>query len=355
MTKARYSVFASIVSVILLLAGSYVWVTLQERHQAPHAPAKPTVSVIRVVTSAYQPTLTAIGVLQANQGTVLKAQTDGQVAQILFSAGQSVHVGDLLVRLNNTQQQGALNAAIAQQKLNKLTYQRDLELKKLGALSSAALDQAQESVEAGDAAIQQAQGAYNLTLVTAPFAGQLGIEKIHLGDYLSSGTDIVSLQNIDPMYIDFYVPEKYFSAIHVGEKVAMIARTAPEKKFIGQVISYETIVDKTTGMLQIRAAIANPHGELLPGGYASIILDMGSKKSSIRVPQTAILYDTQGAYVYRVINQHAARQSVSVGEQVGQQIIVTSGLQAGDVVVCAGTNKVQDKAVLNVVTDIGGA
>ena len=345
----RRSMWVSIFSALLLLASSYAWVHFQMQHKPVMPKITPTVTVFQVKAEKYQPTIEAIGTLQANQGTVLKAQTNGQVDSIHFAPGASVTQGDILVTLNNVQQRGALDAAIAQQQLNKTMYQRDLELKKLGAISLAAVDQAKAALDAGEAAVHEAQGVYDLTIIKAPFSGRVGIVKINLGDYLQSADPIVSLQNLDPMFVDFYVPEKSFSAIKKGEAVNVIANTSADQVFIGQIVNYETVVDQTTGMLQVRAAIPNPQETLLPGGYATVKVDTGVSHTTLTIPQTALMYDTKGAYVYLVQANVATRQNVQLGAQINQSIQVLSGLKPGDTIVSAGTNKVQSGGKINAV------
>lgn len=345
--------FISLLTITIFLVASYAWVQFREHRKPERQHNMPTVSTIRVTAQEYQPTLTAIGVLRANQGTILKAQTDGQVERITFNSGEEVKMGDCLVTLNNTQQQGALDAAIVQEQLNKLFYQRDLQLKKLGAISLAALDQAKEAVDASAAVTQEAQGAYDLTIINAPFAGRLGISKINLGDYLQSGTEIVSLQNLDPMFLDFNVPEKYFSYIKVGETVKINANTLPNNEFTGKIISYETVIDQNTGMLQARATLANPQGDLLPGGYATAIIYTGVKKKVISIPQTALIYDAEGPYVYLAQKDKAIRQAVTVGDQIQQNIEIKQGLRVGDIIISAGTNKVQNNATIDTVMEAG--
>lgn len=343
----------SISAALLLLIISYAWVHFRMQQKPERPQVATSVSVITVKAEDYQPTIEAVGILQANQGTVLKAQTDGQVVSINFSPGDTVKRGDVLVVLNNTQQRGALDAAIAQEKLNHAMYQRDLELKKLGAISLAALDQAKAALDAGSAAVDEAQGAYDLTITQAPFSGRVGISKINIGDYLQSADAMVSLQNLDPMFIDFYIPEKHLAQIDTGAIVKVVASTRPNQIFTGQIVSYETVVDQTTGMLQVRASIPNPQEILLPGGYATVSIYAGASNTAISIPQTALLYDTEGTFVYLVKADKAVRQNVTLGDQIKQSIQITSGLKEGDIIVSAGTNKVHAESMIQAVPEPG--
>ncbi len=338
------------IAIILLPVSAYFLIDFRRTQKSASPKTAPTVSVSDVTESHSQPTLDAIGILQANQGTILKAQTDGQIKNIYFSAGDTVKTGDVLVIFNNTEQQGALDAAFAQEQLNKTTYERDLELQKLGAISLAAVDQAKAAVEGGAATVQQAQGAYDLTVIEAPFSGRVGISKVYLGDYLKAGDAIVSLQNTDPMFVDFYVPQRYFSSIHIGEKVMVRANTV-QQDVQGQVVNYETVIDQATGMLQVRASVPNPQQNLLPGGYATLHVNIGNVGKIIDIPQTAIMYDAQGPYVYLVKDNVAHIQRISVGSQIEQKIQVLQGLETGDRIVISGTNKVRNGELIQGVSE----
>lgn len=347
MIKTLKSKLISVLAILALLTVSYIWVYIDQHKKPARAKADPTVTILTMSASSHQPTIDAVGTLQASQGAILKAQTSGQVEKIQFAAGDEVKQGDVLVILNNTQQQGALDAAAAQEQLNKLTYQRDLELKKLGAISLAAVDTAKAAVDAGAAAVDEAQGSYDLTVIKAPFAGRVGISKIDVGDYLQAADPIVSLQNLDPMLIDFYVPQKYFSAIKIGETV-MVSANTEEKAIAGKIINYETVIDETTGMLQVRASVPNSQQLLLPGGYVTLHVNVGDVVNSINIPPTSIMYDEKGAYVYLVKDNVAHIQRVTLGSQIDQNIQILKGLQVGDVIVNAGTNKVRDNGVVQV-------
>ena len=347
--KIPKSMLISVLAAVLLLGTIYIGVRFHIQQKPIRQAIAPSIVGFKVEAKDYQPIIEAIGTLQANQGTVLKAQADGQVESVNFSPGEAVQKGNVLVTLNNVQQLGALDAAIAQAKLNVAMYQRDLELKEIGAISLAAVDQAKAALDAGEAAVHEAQGVYDLTIVKAPFSGRVGIVKINLGDYLQAADPIVSLQNLDPMFVDFYVPEKYFPSIKKGEIVNVIANTLPRQVFTGKIVSYETVVDQTTGMLQVRASVSNPQEVLLPGGYVTVSVHVGALQKTLSIPQTALMYDTDSAYVYLVQENKAVRQNVKLGEQIKQEIQITEGLKPGDIIVSVGTNKVQSNGSVQVI------
>ncbi len=349
MIKISKKKWIGIITLMTAVIFVYTCVHLIKK-KSPHPKSKPTVSAFKIVEKKYQPTIQAVGILQANQGAILKAQTDGEIKLINFTAGQNVRQGDILIELNNSQQKAALKAAIATEILNKSMYQRDVELKKLGAISLAAVDQAKAAMDAGEAAVQEAQAAYDLTITRAAFSGRVGISKVNIGDYLQAGSEIVSLQNLDPMFVDFYVPQKNFPDIKVGASVDAKADTATER-IKGKIINYETVIDNNTGMLQVRASIPNPQQSLLPGGYVTLSIDTALASNTISIPQMAVMYDAKGAYVYLVEGNIVHQRRVKLGAQIEQAIQVIEGLKEGDIVVSAGTNKLQDSSEIQVVVD----
>jgi RND family efflux transporter MFP subunit len=154
------------------------------------------------------------------------------------------------------------------------------------------------------------------------------------------------------MFVDFYVPEKCFPSIKKGEIVNVIANTSPGQVFTGKIVSYETVVDQTTGMLQVRASVSNPQEVLLPGGYVTVSVHVGALQKILSIPQTALMYDTDSAYVYLVHENKAVRQNVKLGEQIKQEIQITEGLKPGDIIVSAGTNKIQNDGLVQVIFEL---
>lgn len=343
----RHARITYVIIVLVIVGIVYAVVQYRLAHPKEVHRSAPTVTTMVVRTQALQSHIPAVGFFSANQGVVIKAETDGRVKELHVRSGQSVNQGDILVILENSKQAGALKYAKAQHNLSVLTYQRYVNLQKVGAISAEALDEAKSTMDSNEGKEMQAQSDFDLTEIRAPFSGRVGINKISVGDYLQSGAAIVSLQNITPMYLDFSIPERYVSQLKIGETVDMIATTHPHQTFTGSVDSYESLINQETGMMSVRALVPNESGLLLPGGYAEVILYAGEPQDVITIPQTAIVYDVGGNYVYRVKDHKAVVQAVTLGIQVGDQIHITEGLSAGDVIVSAGTNKIHEGSVVN--------
>ena len=328
--------------IIIIVLGVYLVVHYQSTHKALGQRDTPTVTTAVISPKTYQEKIQAIGYFLANQGITLKSAINGRITYIHFDSGQQVKEDDVLVEFENSKEQGALAYAKAKYALSKLTYQRNINLEKTGAVSEEALDEAKTSVDSDQASLQQAQANYDETIVKAPFSGRVGLKNISVGDYLNAGDALVTLQSLDPMFVDFSVAEKYLSKIKPGGTVELQASTSPDETTSGVVKDYETVINTDAGMIDVRASVANPEGKFLPGGYAEVTLYAGKKKTILAVPQTAIIYDTAGNYVYLVEDGKAKKQIVKLGEQVDQNIVITSGLSFGELVVVAGTNKVYD-------------
>lgn len=331
---------------VLLVGVLYAFVQYRLAHPKELPRPIPTVSTTVVSTQSLQPRIPAVGFFSANQGVLIKAETDGRVSAIHFRSGEEVKQGDILVTLNNTKQAGALKYAKAQHHLSVLTYQRYVNLQKVGAVSAEALDEAKSTMDSNEGSEIQAQGDYDLTEIKAPFSGRVGISKISLGDYLQIDDEVVSLQNINPLYLDFSIPERYVSQVKIGQQVDVIATTCPHQAFKGKVDSDETLINQDTGMMTVRALVPNDSGLLLPGGYAEVTLYAGEPQAVIAIPQTAIVYDVASQYVYLVKENKAVVQTVKLGDQIGEWIEVMEGLSVGDVIVSAGINKIHEGSLV---------
>jgi membrane fusion protein (multidrug efflux system) len=340
-----------LIFVLIAVAAIYVTITFQSKHKTGAAKGVATVSAVKLTMTTFQPQIEAVGNFTANQGVTLKAEASGRITKINFVSGQMVKKGDVLVEFNNLKEKGALAYAKAQHTLSAMTFKRNNNLKNTGAVSQEALDEAKASLDSNQGNIEMAEGDYNLTIIKAPFDGRLGLKNISIGDYLDSGDDLVTLQNLNPVFLDFPVAQKYLPQIHNGEKVVVEANTLPGSTVSGAVKGYETVIDTQTGMLMVRASVPNKEQTILPGAYAEVTLYAGEKQSVLTVPQTSIIYDATGNYVYLVKDSRVVKQIVELGQQVDQSIEITKGLSVGDQVVSAGTNKLHDGSKVTIAPD----
>ncbi len=300
------------------------------------------VSVTNAVTQPWQQQIPATGTLTAMQGVLLKSEVAGRVTKIYADSGTNVNAGDPLVDIDPGMMQAQLASAIAKANLSSNYYNRALDLFQKGALSKQDLDTALSNKNSDAATVHQAQAQLAQYEIHAPFAGRLGLRQFNLGDYISVGQALFNLQQLDPLRVDFTVPENYLSAIGVGDGIQIQSDTIPNQSMKGSVSAIDSAIDPTTRTIALRAVIPNPQQKLLPGGYVEVTLLAGKPQMLITIPATAVVFDPTGSYVYTVVNQHAVKTLINIAQQSSTQVAVSSGLKLGDQVITAGQLKIGD-------------
>lgn len=312
--------------------------------QPPQFPTPVDTDSVQILN--WQPEINTIGTLNAMQGIVVKAETSGRITQIFFESGKYIEAGSPLVQVYPDTLQAQLAADLANLKLSKLEYSREKELFEKGVGTRSALDTARAKMDANEAQVEQTQAALDQTLIRAPFSGRLGLGLVELGDFISPGDSIVNLQNLDPMRVDFRIPEVYLSQLALDQTVVVTARSFPNEKFVGKVYAFESVIDPDTRSLAIRATLPNQNHKLLPGIFVHVSLQLSQPEPMITVPQTAVVYDEEGDYVYRVVDNHAIKTVVKLGPMYEERIAILEGLHKGDIVVAAGQLKISDGALI---------
>lgn len=312
-----------------------------------------TVSTVVAEKSQWQPTIQAVGTLRASKSTRLSAEVGGLITTIHFESGQHVKAGQTLLELNA----GPLKAQLAQFKANaELARQnliRDRAQLKIQAVSQAVVDSDAATLKSAEAQVAAQQALIDQKIIRAPFSGVLGIRQVDLGQYLAPGTDIVSLQNLDPMYVDFTVPQTQVDLIRLGERVSVRTDARPGQTFAGTITAIEPQINTATRNLTVRAAIDNPKSDLLPGMFATLTIHQGPPQEFLTLPSTAIAFNPYGSTVFVVdhgktkdgketltVSQHF----VTTGPTRGDQIAVLTGIKAGDTVVTSGQIKLRNGA-----------
>ena len=318
-----------------------------------HGMPPQAVSTVVAQTSAWQPEVEVVGNLRASVGANLAAEVGGLVSAIHFESGKTVKAGQLLVQLNTgplTAQLEQLKAAAA---LAEQTYQRDLAQLKAEAISQAAVDVDAANVKSARAQIAAQQATIAQKAIRAPFAGRLGIRQVDLGQYIAPGTPLVSLQQLDPMYLDFSVPQSQLGLLRLGETIAVLSNARPGQTFSGKIAAIEPQIDTATRNVKVRAAIPNPRGELLPGMFATATISNGEVRQYVTLPNAAIAYNPYGSTVFVVLKKTGAdakaglvvqQRFVTTGATRGDQVAVLNGLKGGETVITAGQLKLHDGA-----------
>lgn len=288
----------------------------------------------------WQAEIQAVGSLAASQGIIIKPEISGRITAIYFQSGQEVKPNAPLLQINPDIIKAQLVSAQAKANLSQANYNRILKLYSKGVSSQAENDTARSNYQADAAAVQQYQALLNQTLVRSPFEGKLGLRLVNLGDYISIGEAITNIQDIDPLRVDFSVPEIYMSQIQIGDKVLIHSQDYPNQSFVGKVYALDSSIDPNTRSLAIRAIVPNKEYKLLPGSFVEIKLFTGKPQQLITIPEIALGYSETGSYVYKIINNLAVKTPVKVGQHKQNTVVVLNGLKVGDQVVAAGQFKI---------------
>jgi membrane fusion protein, multidrug efflux system len=290
------------------------------------------------------------------KGADLSLEVSGVVESITFNSGDDVEEGALLLKLRTADDVARLHSLQAMAELNDITYERDQKQFKMQAVSQATLDTDSANLKNAQAQVAQQQAIIDKKLLRAPFAGHLGIRAVDLGQYLGPGTVIVTLQALDPIYADFFVPQQAADQVSLGQTVAVKIDAFKDRMFSGEISAINPKVDTGSRNVQVRATLKNQDHKLLPGMYATVDITTGSPQNYITLPQTAITYNPYGDTVYVIESkgndadgkpQLSARQTfVVVGSTRGDQVAVLKGVEDGDTVVTAGQIKLHNGSVV---------
>jgi len=315
-----------------------------------------TISASTAATSEWQPKIEAIGSLRAVRGADLSLETPGVVESISFNSGDDVQEGATLLKLRIADDVARLESLKAMAELNEITLDRAQRLLKTQAVSQAQLDSDAANLKNAKAQVAQQEAIIDKKILRAPFAGHLGIRAVDLGQYLGAGTPIVTLQALDPIYVDFFVPQQSVDQVRLGQQVAIKVDAYKDQTFSGEISAVNPKVDISNRNVQIRAILKNPDHKLLPGMYATVDIAVGSPATYVTLPQTAITYNPYGDTVYVVESkgndgegkpQFTARQTfVTIGPTRGDQVAILRGVEAGDTIVTAGQIKLHNGSVV---------
>jgi len=280
-----------------------------------------------------------VGTLVANEGIILRPEVSGRVSEITFEEGQKVEKGQVLVRLDQSVYQAQVAQAEAQLSLAKQTISRASALAGRGAGTRQALDEATSSLNVANAALQLAKANLDKTALTAPFSGTVGIRHISLGDYVSPGQDVVSLQDLSSMKVDFNLPETLLARLAPQQAIKITVSSYPGEVFTGEVTAIDPLVSTSGRSIAVRALIPNPEGRLRPGLFAEVKLVLAERPNTVFVPAGAIWPVGNDSFVFKITNDMAALAPVKIAARQGDNVYLSEGLNAGDMVVTAGQVK----------------
>jgi membrane fusion protein (multidrug efflux system) len=295
--------------------------------------------------------VTAVGTLLANESVMIRPEVAGRVAAIHFNEGQTVAAGARLIALDAAEVQAQLDASRADARLTEQRAERAAELFKKNFISQQALEDAREAHKKATAQRQENEARAAKTEIRAPFSGIVGLRQVSAGAYLKAGEDIVRLDKIDVMKLDFRVPESYLGKIRRDQPVAVRVDAFPGEQFPGRVYAVETSVDEKTRTVQLRGRVENRGLKLRPGMFARVVLELGSNDKATLIPEQAIVPRGNRNFVFRVVDGKAALTEVALGARSPGQVEIVKGLKAGELVVTDGQIKLQDGVPVMVLPD----
>lgn len=327
-----------------------------------------TVSTIVARVSTWQPTVEALGSFSASQQAALSAEVSGRVTAIHFDSGQTVRTGELLVELDRAPLVAQLAQLEAQAALAATTLKRDEAQLAVQAISQSAVDADKATLKSTQAQVAAQKALIAQKTIRAPFSGQLGIRQVNLGQYLAPGTAVVTLQALDPMEVDFTVPQSQIDLVHVGMKAEVETSAVPGRTFHATVTAIEPQIDPATRNLKVRARLPNPKNTLLPGVFATVRIGQGQPAQYVTLPNAAVTYNPYGTTVFIVTDSDKGaggkgaggkgadgksgltveQRFITTGPTRGDQVAVLKGVKAGETVVTAGQLKLRNGSPITV-------
>lgn len=339
--------------VLLVIAGlgfvKYKQISAAIAMGKSYSPPPDAVTTVIAKSETWPSTLDVIGTAAAIQGVTISADLPGTVAAIHFESGKAVHAGDVLVELDTREERAELAAAQSDAELARINYGREQQLVKDGVVPRSEYDNAEANQKSTEAKVGQIKATIERKTIRAPFSGILGIRQINLGQYLPAGQAIVSLQSLNPIYVNFGVPQQETPRVRVGARLHITSDDLPGVQFTGRVNAIDSVVNEATRNIQVEATLANPGDRLRPGMYVQVELGVGASRDLVTLPATAINYAPYGDSVFIVTNEKDAKgnrkvrqQFVKVGGSRGDQVGIASGLNPGEEVVSSGVFKLRN-------------
>jgi membrane fusion protein (multidrug efflux system) len=307
-----------------------------------------TVEAVKVATVSLPQTITAVGSLRSDESVTLRPEVAGRISAIGFQEGQRVAKGAMLVQLDTAVPEAEVQQARANLTLAKTKYDRAVDLARSNFISSQAKDEADNNLKIAAAALQLAEAKLAKMQLKAPFSGIIGLRSVSVGDYVKEGADLVNLESIDPLKLDFRVPEVFMRQVAVGQSLQVQLDALPGKTFEGKVLAVNPLIDAAGRAVVIRAVVRNPDTSLRPGMFARVRLITRDAKDALVLPEQALVPQGDQQFVYRVIDNKAVRTRVEVGQRRDAKVEVLDGVTKDDIVVTAGQLKLRDGAPVTV-------
>ena len=311
--------------------------------------AAAAVETTLVRTRALSEDVEAVGSLRSRQGTMVRAEVGGRVTQIAFRDGQRVRKGQLLVQLDDRLPRAQVQQAVAELSIAEANHRRNTELVAQGFISQRGVDESAAAMKVAQAKAELARASADRLRVLAPFDGVAGLRNISVGDYLKEGADIVNLEDMNAMYVDFRLPERLQARVRPGQTARVQVDALPDRAFAAVVQAVDPLIDADGRSLSVRGCIDNRLLQLRPGMFARVLTRLGDDRQALMVPEEAVVAQGGEQVVVRVVQSESGgkpawvseRASVQTGARLDGQVEILKGLAAGDRVVVAGQHRIQ--------------
>jgi membrane fusion protein (multidrug efflux system) len=349
----RWLIMLGSVLLLVLVIGGIWGFNLYKKIQAFKQPQPPAVvSAVEAQIQEWRPELTAVGSVSAYRGADLSAEVDGIVEAIHFESGNDVKQGRTLVHLRAADDIAKLESLQAAAELAKVTFGRDRAQFEAQAISQSQLDTDAANLKSANAQVAQQQALIDKKIVQAPFAGRIGIRAVDLGQYVKAGDKIVTLQTLDPIHVDFSLPQQALAQIAVTQPITVRAEP-DETEFHGTITAIDPKVDASTRNVQVQATLKNPQNKLLPGMFVKVVVQVGVPAQYLTLPQTAVTFNPYGETVFVLTEDQTAPHGkekvliakqvlVTVGPKRGDQIAILKGVERGQQVATSGQLKLRN-------------
>ena len=318
--------------------------------KAAQAPPPTAVDAASVKLVPLSKAITAVGSLRSDETVIVRPEVSGRISEIGFREGQRVAKGTTLVRLDQSIQRAELLQADANLALAKSRIERARELQGKGFISNQARDEAESNYKVAQAAYELSAARLTKLEIKAPFAGVVGLRMVSVGDYVREGQDVVNLEAMELLKVDFRIPEIFLKEVSVGQPLQLTLDAVPNKIYAGQVLAINPLLDANGRSIVVRAAIKNTGATLRPGMFARVSLLSSQVKNGLTIPEQALIPVGDDVFLYRVADGRALRTKVEIGQRTTGFAEIVRGLAAGDVVVIAGQPKLRDGTTVKIAT-----
>jgi membrane fusion protein (multidrug efflux system) len=343
-----YAIFLSIVVVLFLafIKGCQIYQAIHADHTQPPEAVTSTI----VAESTWKRTLSAVGSIESPLGAMLSAEAAGRVGQINFESGQAVTAGAVLLELDSLVEKANLVSAQATRDEARRSFERAKKLRSTNTIPISEYDEAFAKVQSAEANVQSLEATLKRRTIVAPYSGLLGIRMVNVGKFVNSGDPVVALQAIDPLYVNFSLPQSALELAKKGQVVRVTLDAFKDRVFEGQITAINSLIDQATRTIGVQATLANPQHVLRPGMFAQVVIESELEDTFMTVPLSSIAYAPYGNMIYVIENMKdekgteylgARQQIVKLGAKRGDQVAVLAGLKVGEQIATSGTFKLR--------------